>query len=317
MDEMFKQNKYMIALDVGGSYIKTSVLNGHSELVPDTLSIFPSKAKASKEVIMNHLVTVIKEQLKKVPSDDQNLLGVGFAFPGPFDYENGISYIKGVDKFDALYGVNLQEALMGQIKSDPFFSSRIADEFVIAFENDANLFALGEQMSGHGQGFTKAIYLTLGTGAGSAFMDQGQLVKSGKDVPENGWIYKDPFGASIVDDYISKRGILKLAKDHGIEIEDGEVKTLAEMANNNNQTAQKVFHIFGENIGKALNPYIQSFAPQAIILGGQISKSIDLFIDGIQQTLNRREIVIKCSNDTSASTFIGIGALINNQHVHH
>lgn len=305
-----QQDMYTIALDVGGSYIKTTILNESDEIVPGSLSMFPAKARESKEELINHLCLIIKKQLKQVKSDDFKLLGVGMAFPGPFDYENGISYVQGIDKFDHLYGVNIRKELLKCIEKDEFISLKIDERFLIVFDNDANLFALGEQKAGEGKSFDKSIYLTLGTGAGSAFMDKGRLVKSGKNVPENGWIYKDPFGSSIVDDYISKRGILKLARQSGVMIADNEVKTLAAMAKDNHQNAQEVFYMFGENIGKALHPYVKSFSPQAIILGGQISKSIDLFIDGIYKTLGGKEIIIKCSNDTSVSTFVGIGSLI-------
>ena len=305
-----QQDVYTIALDVGGSYIKSTILNENDEIVPGSLSMFPAKARESKEELINHLCLIIKKQLKQVKSDDFKLLGVGFAFPGPFDYENGISYVQGIDKFDHLYGVNIRKELLNCIDKDAFITSKIDDRFLIVFDNDANLFALGEQKDGKGKNFDKSIYLTLGTGAGSAFMNQGLLVKSGRDIPENGWIYKDPFGSSIVDDYISKRGILKLAKQSGIMIADNEVKTLAVMAKDNHQKAQEVFHTFGKNIGKSLHPYVKSFSPQAIIFGGQISKSIDLFIDGIYKTLGEKKIIIKCSNDTSVSTFVGIGSLI-------
>lgn len=306
------QKKYIIALDVGGSYIKSVVLNEFCEILSDTLEIFPSKAKESKENILNHLVSIIRKQFKKVGLTNVKLKGIGFAFPGPFDYEKGISYIKGIDKFDHLYGVNLREEIVNRINKDKLILSKIDDEFVIAFDNDANLFALGEYISGKGKHHQKAIFLTIGTGAGSAFIEQGELIKSGNSVPKNGWIYLDPFGDSIVDDYISKRGVLKLAEEMKVEVIDNDVKTLVEMANDNNAKAREVFAQLGQNIGKALNPYVKSFNPEAIILGGQISKSIDLFKDSIYQSLARKDIVVEVSKDTSISTFVGIGMLIGN-----
>lgn len=303
--------KYIIALDVGGSYIKSVVLNGLCEIVHDTLEIFPSKAKESKAVILKNLMMIIKKQFEKVDAEHVKLKGIGFAFPGPFDYENGISYIKGVDKFDHLYGVNLREELMELLDEDELLKAKKGDGFVIAFDNDANLFAIGEFNGGKGKKYRKAFFLTIGTGAGSAIVEDGELIKTGEGIPENGWIYKEPFGNSIIDDYISKRGILKLAEDFGVEVKDGEVKILADMANANNTKAREVFAQFGQNIGNALNPFIQSFKPEAIILGGQISKSIHLFEDGIFQTLQNQEIAIEVSENTSISTFKGIGMLID------
>lgn len=303
--------KCIIALDVGGSYIKSVVLNELCEIIHGTLEVFPSKAKESKEIILKHLMSIIKNQFKKVDAEHVKLKGIGFAFPGPFDYENGVSYIKGVDKFDHLFGVNLREELTKLLDDDKLLHSKKDDGFVIAFDNDANLYAIGEYNSGKGKNYRKAFFLTIGTGAGSAFVENGELIKTGEGIPENGWIYKEPFGDSIIDDYISKRGILKLAEDFGVEVKDGEVKTLAHIANENNAKAKEVFTQFGQNIGNALNPFVESFKPEAIILGGQISKSIHLFEDGIFQTLKNQEIVIEVSENTSISTFKGIGMLID------
>lgn len=35
--------------------------------------------------------------------------GIRLAFPGPFDYEQGICLMKGLDKYDRLYGINLRQ----------------------------------------------------------------------------------------------------------------------------------------------------------------------------------------------------------------
>ena len=35
----------------------------------------------------------------------------GFAFPGPFDYERGISLIRGVRKFERIYGLDVAATL--------------------------------------------------------------------------------------------------------------------------------------------------------------------------------------------------------------
>ncbi len=39
----------------------------------------------------------------------------------------------------------------------------------------------------------KILCVCIGTGAGSAFVENGKTVKTGKGVPENGWIYQQPF----------------------------------------------------------------------------------------------------------------------------
>lgn len=299
-------NEYIIAFDVGGIFIKSAVLNGEGEMLPDSFAIIPSKSNESKEEIIEHLFLNIKYQSNRILDKNIKIRGVGFAFPGPFDYEKGISYIKGVDKFDQLYGINLREELMDKMKKDPSFHSKTSEDFLILFDNDANLFALGEQLVGKGQNFNKVIYMTIGAGTGSAFMEKGQLIKNQDNVPKDGWIYKEPFGDSIVNDYISRKGILRLAEEMDVVLEDEQVITLAEMAKNNDEKAKKIFHAFGNYIGQALNPYIKSFSPEAIILGGQIAKSKPYFIGGIYETISNKTVIIEHSENTSLSTFAGV-----------
>lgn len=307
---MGEKEAYIIALDVGGSYIKSTILSSGIEMIPATYEVFPSKASESKEEILNHFLSIILKQLKKVTAPDRRLLGIGFAFPGPFDYENGISYIRGIDKYDHLYGVNLREALMKRINQEKIIVSKSGHDLLMIFANDAHLFAFGEAMYGKGKDFDRSMYLTIGTGAGSAFISHGQIIKEGNALPENGWIYKEPFKASIIDDYISKRGIAKLAKESGVHIRENEIKSLARMADHGHEKAREVFYTFGQYIGEALLPYVTAFDPEALILGGQISKSMHLFLDGIDEKIDQSTVLIDVTNDTSISTFHGIGALL-------
>ncbi len=303
-------NTYTIAFDVGGSFIKSVVLNQDGEVVLNTYAIFPSKAKESRENILEHLVFIIKEQTNRILDPNFKIMGVGYAFPGPFDYVNGISYIKDVDKFEQLYNVNLRQLLLSKLHNDLSFQAKIHNDFQIVFENDASLFALGEQIAGNARSYRKSIFITIGTGAGSAFMENGRLIKNRYDVPDNGWIYNLPFKNSIVDDYISKRGIIRLAKNLDITMADNEIKALAEMAQSGNAKARKVFYQFGKNIGEVLNSHIHAFKPDAIIFGGQIAKSKALFIKGILEVLEDKAVHIESSLGNSFHTFIGISNLL-------
>lgn len=301
---------YILAFEVGGIFLRTAIIDKDGKIMPDSYAIFPSKSQESKEVIIENLFLRIKQQANRILDRRIKLLGVGYAFPGPFDYEGGISYIKGVGKFDQLYGVNIREELFMRIKRDPSLQNKLTSNFQILFDNDANLFALGEKLIGKGKRYDKAIYLRIGSGAGSAFMKQNQLVKEGKNIPENGWIYKDPFGESIVNDYISINGIKELAKGIGVKVTDDLIETLNEFAEANDAKAKEVYYLFGRNIGKALNPYVDTFRPEAIILGGKVSQSKKFLIGGIYETLGNNRVIIENSDDTTYSTFVGVSNLI-------
>lgn len=303
-------NKYAVAFNVGGLFIRSAVLDDRGNICPGTYAIYPAKSKESKDVIIEHFVHLIKHQTNRILDKNIKIYGVGFAFPGPFDYVQGISYIQRSDMFSHLYSVNLREELLAQLASDAVFEARRADPFHIVFENDANLFALGEMFTGHAREFQRSICITIGTGAGSAFIDHDQLIADRSDVPLNGWIYNQPFGESIVDDYISTRGVLRLAAQAGMYTEGLEVKQIADMARSGSTIACEVFTQFGRNIGRILNPFIASFQPQAVIIGGQIARSQDLFMSGLMQALDEPQLTIRTVDESYYSTFVGVAKLL-------
>jgi glucokinase len=94
---------------------------------------------------------------------------VGAAVPGPFDYEQGICTIQGVGKLDALYGADLRMLIATAAGLHPN---------MVRFLNDAQAFVLGEAFAGAARNEPRVIGLTLGTGLGSAFLDDGNLVVS-------------------------------------------------------------------------------------------------------------------------------------------
>ncbi|XID92361.1 ROK family protein [Paenibacillaceae bacterium WGS1546] len=301
--------KYTIVFDIGGLFIKSAVMNALGKLVPDSYMVYPAKSKESKEALLLHFVELIKQQTNRIMDKTYRIDGIGYAFPGPFDYEEGISYIRGVDKFDEIYGVNLRDELSARLANESWFAGKRSPDFHIVFENDANLFALGEYAVGKAGAYEKALCLTIGTGAGSAFLEGGELVKYRQDVPEHGWIYNQPFGDSIVDDYVSKRGIVRLMREAGLD--DGlDVKNVAEMAHAGDEKAIGVFHRFGDTVGEMLLPFIRSFRPDAVIIGGQIVKSKDLFLDRVREALSECEIALEATDDTSLSAFAGVSILL-------
>lgn len=304
-------NRYAIAFNVGGLFIRSAVLDDKGNICPGTYAIYPAKSNESKDGIVEHFVHLITHQSNRILDKNFEVYGVGYAFPGPFDYPGGISYIRREnDEFTHLYGVNLREELLNRLTRNPLFLSRCTEQFQIVFENDANLFALGELFTGHAREFNRSICLTIGTGAGSAFIDNGQLIANRFDVPPNGWIYNQPFGESIVDDYVSKRGVLRLAAESGLFTEGLEVKQIADMARSGSVAAIDVFIEFGRNIGHMLNPFVFSFQPDGIVIGGQIARSHDLFLEGMLEALEDRKLEIRTVDESSLSTFAGVAKLL-------
>nr|WP_307993241.1 ROK family protein [uncultured Niameybacter sp.] len=298
-----------IALDVGGTAIKAGVISSTGQLISPKISHYPSLSHTDLGTLLNHFSSIIIDELNNV-SSSITIQGIGMAFPGPFDYAKGISLMQNINKYDALYGIDLPGALTIKLNHCETFKTQAAPNYTIRFENDASLYALGETVQDENLMNGRVLCLCIGTGLGSAFLEDGKLITSRWDVPANGWVYDTPFLGSIIDDYISARGILNLHKElHGITMSD--VKSIADLALQGDLHALTTFSHFGKRLGDAIKGFIETFKPHTIVIGGQIAKSYSLFESGLQSSLVTcpPSIHIKLSTDSSLSTLIGVRQL--------
>lgn len=297
----------ILAFDVGGTQIKAAVVSG-GMIIDHTAAHYESRSELSADEVVNHFASIAGDMISKLDSDYPLINGLGMAFPGPFDYKNGISLIQGLGKFDSLYGLPLGKLLEEALCADSAVKDRLTLDFRITFENDAALFGLGEAVYGEAQAADRVVCLTIGTGLGSCFLEHGCLVQHRADVPENGWLYEVPYRKGIADDYISKRGILQLALELGIDVSSRDVRGLANSAIAGEPGERQLFEQFGQQMALILFPALSVFKPSRIVLGGQISKSGILFAPTLQKELAahglRTQVVI--SPDTLTSTLKGI-----------
>ncbi|GAA3408017.1 ROK family protein [Paenibacillus hodogayensis] len=305
-------NRYAIVFDVGGTSIKAAVVRDNGETVAGTVDTFPARSGEDRETLLDHFYGLIAGRAALLEQAEEGrpyeIAGIGYAFPSPFDFENGICYIRGQDKYDALYGTNIREAMEGRIAADPAVAARMGAGAPIVFDNDAALFAAGQLHFGHARRYRRSLCITIGTGTGSSFIDEGGIVK-GRE------LWADPFRDSIADDYISKRGVQRIAAQCGFG-GDADVKAIADAARAGDERAAAVFAAFGRLFGELLVPYVREFRPEAVIVGGNIAKSADLFIPDARAELSATGFgeadvpAFETVEDTSGSAFAGALALV-------
>lgn len=136
-----------------------------------------------KEALIEHFCTVFR-QLDACISVEHRISGLRLVFPGPFDYENGISLLQELDKYDTLYKVNLREELCKHLPEFHLCPNEIK------FINDVAAFALGEMNFGNAAHTHRSISVCIGTGCGSAFGLDNRLTPNRTDgMPIDGYIY--------------------------------------------------------------------------------------------------------------------------------
>lgn len=305
----------IFAVDVGGTFIKTCVIE-YNIIIEETINQFDAKSNETFDKILDHFVKIINDLsddfVKYKQSTDKNVndplyqknIGIGFAFPGPFDYERGISYICGLNKFESLYGCNFQDELLKRLQDSQLAVQ--ANTLKMLFENDGRLFGLGASTLYPNE---RLICLTIGTGLGSVFIDQGKIIKNDTTIPPEGYLFNQHFHNQPIDEQFSSRGIQQLAISKGITDETIEVKELACKAKKGDHTAINIFEEFGSNLAEMVTFYIKKFQPDRIVIGGQIAKSFNLFGNVLQNKLSQTNTVTNPLDHALHFTFIGIGQL--------
>jgi glucokinase len=252
---------FVLTADIGGSHITTAICNTLTNtIVPESMARVNVSSKDTAEHI---LAAWNKSFLASLDNFQQGVSGLGIAMPGPFDYENGISYITGLDKFEAIYGLDIRHELA---------ASLLLDAAAIQFRNDAEAAVAGEVWAHFGKYHQNIVGITLGTGFGSAHYTAGVT----KDVNWGSFAFKD----SIADDYLSTRWFLKRYMElSGTQL--NEVKQLAELAPTD-AWALAVFDEFALNLGDFLEVQLSSIKPDALIICGNIAKASKFFLPRIQ-----------------------------------
>lgn len=262
----------VIALDVGGTSVKSARVVPGGRVIGEPL-ITPIDSSGEAESILGTFAQIISIHLRE--SQTSNLLGVALGFPGPFDYAAGICLIEGVEKYGAIYGLNMREALRARLD---------LGDLPILFRNDAEAAVVGEARYGAGQKYRRLIGVTLGTGCGSAFLVDGLPVTSGPGVPPNGWLYPVLFRGSRADDLFSRRGLE--ARLQAALVTERNVKAAATAARAGDEDASQIFEAFGADLGTFLNSFAAAFAAEAVLVLGRIAGAMDLFGPPLRQALS-------------------------------
>ena len=262
----------VIALDVGGTSVKSALVAPGGRLIGEPwITSIDSSGQADS--ILGTFAQIISTHLGEIHTP--NLLGVALGFPGPFDYAAGICLIEGVEKYGAVYGVDMRDALRARLN---------LGDLPILFRNDAEAAVVGEARYGAGRDYRRLIGVTLGTGCGSAFLVDGAPVISGPGVPPNGWLYPVLFRGLRADDVFSRRGLETRLRSAGVT--ERSVKAAAAAARAGDAGVRQVFEAFGADLGTFLNSFALAFAAEAVLVLGRIAGAMDLFGPPLREALS-------------------------------
>ncbi|WP_405783409.1 ROK family protein [Streptomyces sp. NBC_00859] len=252
-------------LEIGGTHVTAAVVDtGAGPLAPVPAVRQPVPADAPAGELLDAIAGAAHHL------DLPEAAHWGVAIPGPFDYSAGIGRFRGIGKFESLHGIDVGAELLGRLPAGPRG---------ISFVNDADAFAMGEYRAGAAAGRRRVVCITLGTGVGSSFLDGGQPVVDGPEVPPGGRVHRLAVDGSPLEEVVSRKAILRFYSDMAADAGErraADVRDIAGLARTGDPHATRTIrHCFGA-LGRALAPWCERFGPELMVFGGSMAGSWDL-----------------------------------------
>jgi glucokinase len=268
------------AVDIGGTKIAVGIVDDTGRVLARTDS--PAQENGAYADALPVIVSMLRDVAGQ---SGHQLSGIGIGSTGPVDAFTG--EYGDVDFLPAWKGKNLPQDL-----------HRVFGVHA-AIENDGDAAALGEARWGAGRDKKRLIYITVGTGIGGGIILDGQLYRGVDGAhPEVGHQVIDPHGPACTCGYrgcweslASGPAMVMWLQGHVDAKYPGRDQLTAErichLAKEGDPTAGSAVEHEAEYLGLGLANLINLFTPDAIVLGGSVMKSADLFLDGVRSVIQR------------------------------
>jgi glucokinase len=266
------RSNFAIGVDIGGTHITAALVDLQQKtIIPSSIRRATVNAGDTADEIIDAWSNCITDARQH-----HTVECICIAMPGPFDYEAGISLMRGQDKYESLYGLNIKEHLAKSLG---------ISKQTIFMDNDAACFLQGEVFNGAAGSYEKdtVIGITLGTGLGSA------VYKDGKSRNADMWCW--PFKEEIAEDYLSTRWFVHRWNQLTGETIGG-VKELT-LKQDNKEHIIQLFNEFTDHLSSFLSDFMAKESPAVAVIGGNIARSFDWFGPTLLTNINTRHPGVK------------------------
>lgn len=262
-------NRTVMTLDAGGTNFVFSAIRGCREVVtPVRLDAVTDDVNRCLQVLVEGFRQVMQE-LEEAP------VAISFAFPGPADYAAGI--IGDLPNFPCFRG----GVAMGPYLSEVF-------HLPVFINNDGNLFAYGEALSGALPALNKALEeagsshrcrnllgITLGTGFGAGVVLDGTLLTGDNGCGGDVWLMRNVFAPDqIAEENVSIRAVKRVYRELSSDAAPLEPKDIFEIAEGrkegNVEAAKEAFRRVGVAAADAV-AHALDIVDGLVVLGGGLA----------------------------------------------
>lgn len=290
------RNSRIILLDVGGTFVKSSLGIAGKGAAEETFASTPISSDAAAEDISKAFREAVLLQMERAQAEGFTIDSVCAALPGPFNYKEGIFMMK--HKFAAVYGMSFRE-ILGDV---------ITDDIRLAFVHDVNGALLGALTRDESLRKGNVALSTFGTGLGFAYSVDGQVKESPTGSPARN-IWNLPYLDGILEDFVSRRAILRFYAENGGVLAEGEdVKEIAQRARKGDAAAIEAFASAGRHYAAGARAIIDELGIRQVLFAGQIAKSFDLMEKHIREGLGE-DILLAVLDDIQGTVLTGVSSL--------
>ena len=278
---------YAIGIDVGGTVIKTGLVNQQGKVLAKYTTRVHSEQQPEFviDAIAQAYLTILEQS--KTPVDDIEAIGLGFG--GNINGAIGLVLVSSI--LPAWNHIPLRDIV-----------ARRTGQRVI-LENDTNVCALGEYRYGAGRGSHNMCYVTFSTGFGIGIIIQDRLyVGHTGTAGELGHVVIEIGGPpcscgkkGCLMAYASSAGISRMVYEQletGVSTRlrrmtppDGRYvsgEIVAEAARQGDDLARQILYTAGYYAGVGLSIIIQVLNPEVIVFGGGLSRIGALVMEPVQ-----------------------------------
>lgn len=274
-----RKDHCVIGIDIGGTTTTLGIVDRNGILKAGTT--LPTQAHQPASVLVSLVVDAIGKLHTTLPAPAV-IAGIGIGAPNA-NYHRGT--IENPPNLNWGASVNLVE----------LFRQRY--DLPVAVTNDANAAAIGELLFGGARGMKHAIVVTLGTGLGSGFIVNGELLYGADGFAgELGHTIVDPQGRECacgkrgcLETYVSATGLcrtvtelLAVRRDSSrlreVNFNRLTSKLVFEAACDGDPVALAAFDTTARTLGMKLADAVAHTSPEAIFLSGGLAAAGELLL---------------------------------------
>ena len=275
---------YRIGIDLGGTNIAAGVVDEGQHIVAEVS--LPTGAERPAEAVVADICRAAEKAMEKAGITAAHCASVGIGSPGTCDSANGV-----VVRAYNLGWFNVPVCSM--------VTARLG--LPCRLSNDANCAALAEVVAGAAVDCRSMVLVTLGTGVGGGVIVNGKVIDGTHGAGgEIGHLTVDRHETAAcgcgkhgcLEQYASATGIVRVANDILEESqEDSKMRHVEKLSAKNvldfykegDALAVKTMEKVGDILGSTLAMFACVTDPEAIVIGGGVSKAGKALTDCIQK----------------------------------